>query len=199
MSIASVSCVGATSQVSRAYVLALLVLAALLVMDGDAPRAPSAFAAQPQMPAPVRPQPLGEEQIALHVRHFNAELTDREVRRIAAAVVKYSARYELDPALVLAVIRRESTARPWVRSPKGALGLMQVMPYMKGALPVAGHLGGIESNIEAGCMILSDNIRRLGESQGILAYFWGNDIRGVGYLERVEATRAQLLEQPEES
>jgi hypothetical protein len=37
--------------------------------------------------------------------------------------------------------------------------------------------------------ILADNIRRLGESDGISAYFWGSDIRGVAYLNRVRAAR----------
>ena len=37
-------------------------------------------------------------------------------------------RYGLDPTLVTAMIWVESRGRPWARSPKGALGLMQVMP-----------------------------------------------------------------------
>jgi hypothetical protein len=50
----------------------------------------------------------------------------------------------------------------------------------------------IESNIEAGCWILAGNIRRLGEEEGISSYFWGSDIRGLGYLEKVRAARAGL-------
>ena len=46
--------------------------------------------------------------------------------------------------------------------------------------------------MEAGCLILADNIRRLGESDGISAYFWGSDIRGVAYLNRVQAARDRL-------
>ena len=106
--------------------------------------------------------------------------------------MKFSGKYRLDPALVLAVITQESTARPWVRSEKGALGLMQVMPHMMVSLPIAGNGTSIETNIEAGCIILADNIRRLGEERGILAYFWGNKIRGVSYLEDVQAARARI-------
>jgi soluble lytic murein transglycosylase-like protein len=140
---------------------------------------------------------LGRAAVAAHLNTLNPSLSDRQVDRIARAVLKYSAKYDLDPALVLGVITQESTARPWVRSPKGAIGLMQVMPYMMGTLPVAGNLTTVESNIEAGCIILSDNIRRLGEQKGVLAYFWGNEIRGVGYWQRVEEARAAIRRQAE--
>ena len=69
---------------------------------------------------------------------------------------------------------------------------MQVMPHMASGMRIAGNLTTIESNIEAGCWILAGNIRRLGEADGISAYFWGSDIRGVAYLERVRAARAAV-------
>ena len=49
-------------------------------------------------------------------------------------------------------------------------------------MEIAGNLTTIEKNIELGCLILADNIRRLGVEDGISAYFWGFDIRGVSYL-----------------
>ena len=61
---------------------------------------------------------------------------------------------------------------------------------------MAGNLTTIEMNIEAGCRILADNIRRLGEDDGISAYFWGSDIRGVAYLARVKQARAGLTRPP---
>ena len=86
----------------------------------------------------------------------------------------------------------ESGARPWARSHKGAIGLMQVMPHVVLPLEPAGNLTTIESNVEAGCFILADNIRRLGEDDGISAYFWGSEIRDASYLDRVREARAAV-------
>ena len=141
---------------------------------------------------------FGEERVVEELRRVNSALTERQLRRIAAAVIKYSGKYRLPPDLVIAVMQVESTARPWARSPKGALGLMQVMPHMAQPADFAGNLTTAESNVEAGCMILSDNVRRLGEDDGISAYFWGSEIRGGSYLQRVRAARA-AMRRPTES
>ena len=130
--------------------------------------------------------------ITRRLDELNPHLTEAQIARIREAILRYSQKYSLDPLLVTAVIEVESAARPWARSPKGALGLMQVMPYMIRPLDLAGNASTIEANIEAGCMILGDNIRRLGEQDGISAYFWGSDIRGVTYLNRVRAAQERL-------
>jgi len=95
---------------------------------------------------------------------------------------------------MLAVMIVESNARPSAISPKGAIGLMQVMPHMFADLGLAGNITHIESNIEAGCILLADNMRRLGEDRGISAYFWGTRIGGGAYLSRVKAVRETLDE-----
>lgn len=43
-------------------------------------------------------------------------------------IQKYAALYRVDPSLVRAVMRHESGFNPWAVSPKGAQGLMQLMP-----------------------------------------------------------------------
>jgi soluble lytic murein transglycosylase-like protein len=167
------------------HVLLLTVLAVGLVADtpqsiGDAP---SSALLEPGADA---------ARIAAIVRSRNPELSDAESARIGRAVVRSASTYHLDPDLVTAVVIVESGARPWARSRKGALGLMQVMPHMVQDMQLAGNLTTIESNIEAGCLILADNIRRLGEDDGISAYFWGSHIRGVAYLSRVRAAHAAV-------
>lgn len=178
---------------SRSGTVALAVLCAVLVFDGEPLSVGVSLAGASSGQTAV----FGEDQVADQLQRLNSTLTERQVRRIAAAVIKYSAKYELDPQLVTAVMRVESTARPWVRSPAGAVGLMQVMPHMAAQVDFAGNLTTTESNVEAGCMILADNIRRLGEADGISAYFWGSQIRGLSYLERVRAARAAIQRQAE--
>ena len=130
--------------------------------------------------------------IARVLTHAGGTLSEPERERIARAVVRYSAKYELDTELVTAVMLVEGRGLPSARSAKGAMGLMQVMPAMIGPLGMAGNFTTVESNVEAGCLILADNIRRMGEPDGILAYFWGPHIRGDAYLERVQAARAEV-------
>jgi soluble lytic murein transglycosylase-like protein len=168
----------------------LCLLAALLLVDGERARAPGRELAEADAG-------FGAAEVAATLARANRELTPGEVDRIASAVVRYSRKYAIDPVLVTAVLLVESSARPWVRSPKGAIGLMQIMPHVIMPSMVAGNLATIESNIEGGCFVLADNIRRLGEEDGISAYFWGSNIRGLAYLARVRAAREAVLRQAE--
>lgn len=62
-------------------------------------------------------------------------------------------KHEVDPILVLAVIEAESSFEEEARSPRGALGLMQLMPAT-GRWMGAGNLLDPEQNIEAGTRYL---------------------------------------------
>jgi soluble lytic murein transglycosylase-like protein len=172
--------------VGKARVWLLVLAAAVLVLDG-----PTGGAETPASGVDAA-WALDAPAVAVLLSGVNPGLSEPELERIGSAVIRYSGKYGLDPELVTAVLLVESSARPWARSPKGALGLMQVMPSMMRPMGLAGNLSTIESNIEAGCMILAGNIRRLGEEDGISAYFWGSHIRGVSYLSRVQATRAKV-------
>jgi Transglycosylase SLT domain len=176
---------GVKKDVSRLPVVLLVVLAWGLVTRGT-PASVSASGSRSGN------GPLSAEAIAGVVGSANPDLSDGQRKRIGRAVLRSSETHELDPQLVTAIILVESGARPWALSPKGAIGLMQVMPHMTSSLALGGNLATIESNVEAGCWILADNIRRLGEDDGISAYFWGSEIRGVAYLDRVRAARATV-------
>jgi len=170
----------------RVHVASLAVLAIGLIVDG----APGQGASTPASALVSAADDVA--RIGAIIAERNPSLSDAERARIGRAVIRSAARHELDPDLVTAVLIVESGARPWARSPKGAIGLMQVMPYMVTDMRLAGNLTTIENNVEAGCSILADNIRRLGEDDGISAYFWGSNIRGVAYLDRVREAREAL-------
>lgn len=75
--------------------------------------------------------------------------------RFADLVSRVSRRHEMDAALVAAVIRVESSFDPMAVSPKGARGLMQLMPATAKQYGVRDiHDPG--QNIEAGVSYLSD-------------------------------------------
>ena len=142
--------------------------------------------------SPASAVTFDEPALGALLADVNPNITPGESRRIAAAVIRYSAKYELDPELVTAVLLVEISARPAARSPKGAVGPMPVMPHMSLYPNASRSASTIESNIEAGCWILASNIRRLGEEEGISSYFWGSEIRGLAYLEKVQAAREEV-------
>lgn len=84
-------------------------------------------------------------------------------------VTRYSRQFQLDPLLVMAIIRAESKFNPYAESKKGAVGLMQLMPDT--AKWVAGQMNleysseklfEPEFNIAVGCWYLSSLISQYG-------------------------------------
>jgi soluble lytic murein transglycosylase-like protein len=182
------------TSLSRAHLLAVAGIGAALLSLGG-----RALPAAPPTPRAVstalddRSRATTDPSAIAHVLSRAGDLLSAPEReRIARAVIRYSTKYGLDPELVTAVMLVESRGLPSARSPKGAMGLMQVMPAMLEPLGLAGNMTTVESNVEAGCLILADNIRRMGEADGILAYFWGPQIRGDAYLHRVRAAQSEV-------
>ena len=69
-----------------------------------------------------------------------------DLREIAAAAAR---RHGLDPALVMAIVSVESGFRPAAVSPKGAQGLMQLMPRTAESLGVADAFDPVQ-NLDGG-------------------------------------------------
>ena len=122
------------------------------------------------------------------IASMNPSLTAWEVNEIGKAVLRYSGLYELPPNLIIAIISVESRGDLFAISPRGAQGLMQVMPFWKKTLGIEGTLFDIDNNIRAGCHILADNIKRWGYKEGIARYYRGNlPVSGEKYFVKVQA------------
>lgn len=87
---------------------------------GPAP-APIEMAAEPA-PAPAVAAVM--ERLAEH----HTGLADFEIRPVAEAIVREAAAHDMEPELVLAVIRVESGYYNFAVSQVGAMGLMQLLP-----------------------------------------------------------------------
>ncbi len=141
---------------------------------------------------PVSAEQAQQDRMVGVLERANPNLGRELSTRIADSVLRCSNENGLAADLVLAVMLVESSGRPSARSPKGAIGLMQVMPHMFEELELPGSIAHVETNVEAGCLLLADNVRRLGEADGISSYFWGSSIRGDAYLKRVRTIRRTL-------
>lgn len=86
-------------------------------------------------------------------------------------IVEHASRHDLQPDFVRAVIQAESAFNPLARSPKGAMGLMQLMPSTAAQYRVANAYDPSE-NIRAGVAYLKSLLTRFGNdvSLALAAY-----------------------------
>lgn len=85
-------------------------------------------------------------------------------------IASVSAAHGVDPMLVRAVIQVESNYRPRARSPRGAMGLMQLMPATAREYQVRNPFDP-RANIEAGIKHLKSLIHRFGGVELALAAY----------------------------
>lgn len=105
--------------------------------------------------------------------------TDRQLRRVAAAIVREARANGLSPLLVMAVIRCESAFNPYAVSGPGAMGLMQVMPgtgkwlatQRGSSLGKPRNLFDIELNIELGTAYLASLLSQFGNLEHALVAY----------------------------
>ena len=119
-------------------------------------------------------QTLGayEQVVRLAARVPYNEKVHRFVYPLAydESITKLSRKYRIDPHLVLSVIREESRFDRDARSPAGALGLMQLMPYTAQRLDRILRVGikgthdilDVNNNLHLGIYYLSQLVREFG-------------------------------------
>ncbi len=106
--------------------------------------------------------PVGRRYEVVQLSCFACNLKSRvdwhntplQLDAFSYAINSAADRYQVDPALVRAVIHAESAFRPAARSKKGALGLMQLMPATAQDMGVADALAP-EQNIRGGVRYLA--------------------------------------------
>jgi soluble lytic murein transglycosylase-like protein len=111
---------------------------------------------------------------AAHAQPSNSKGVAVAADRIGDFVAEASRRFSISPSWIRAVMRVESLGDPLALSPKGAMGLMQIMPdtwselrsrYGLGADPYDAH-----DNIMAGTAYLREMHDRYGERGFLAAY-----------------------------
>ena len=136
--------------------------------------------------APYPEPPVVEEQVRLKADPTTADLAnaalarglalDRGIRLqpdLEAFIDRVSAREGVDAKLVRAVIEVESGYRPRARSPKGAMGLMQLMPATARQYAVTNPYDPA-ANIEAGIKHLKSLLARFPPALALAAYNAGD-------------------------
>jgi hypothetical protein len=101
------------------------------------------------------PPPVNDQQSVAATAPTTASASATPKASLDEVVREASAKHQLDPDFVNSVIKAESNFYPHAVSPKGAQGLMQLMPETAAKLGVSDPFDP-RANVEAGTTYLSD-------------------------------------------
>lgn len=159
-------------------------------------------AAVPSSPAVVsavsRPSTLSVDVFDEFVRRNGQRMYPRLSREIVDSAIKYSAKYDLSPILVLAIIETESKFYPFALSKQNAKGLMQINPdanqqllLQEGIFKEPADIFDPERNIEAGCFLLRRFINESPDFNTALDKYLGAD--SVPYKAQIHGVMGKIL------
>lgn len=168
-----------------------------------------ALAPAPVAPAQTVASPAWFARVPAGLERLRVEVPDEQLSIVLHAVDYSAQRFDLDPAMVLAIIEVESGFDPRAVSPRGAMGLMQLRPST--ARAVARELGipwrsdealfDPRLNIVLGSGYLRSLLERFDDSAVALAAYNAGPTRvaashrssgtvPLGYSERVRSAQA---------
>ncbi|TNE56364.1 MAG: lytic transglycosylase domain-containing protein [Sphingomonadales bacterium] len=157
------------------------------LQPGTVPDAPSQDIMIEDVPTPVG------ARILAPVSYEEAEASGVP-RQYAAKVAELSARYDLSPALIEALIWQESRWRPVAISPKGARGLAQLMPGTARDLGV--DPDDPFANLEGGARYLREQLDRFDGNleKALAAYNAGpGRVERAGGIPRIRETQNYVV------
>ncbi len=140
--------------------------------------APHVEAPPPQVPAAKQShrvagapqvQPYFPKELALALRE-SEDAPEPDRSDYEAIIEEAASKNGLDPDLVMAVVKAESSLKPNAVSRAGAQGLMQLMPATAASLGVSDPFDPAQ-NIEAGTRYLKSQIDRFGSTELALAAY----------------------------
>lgn len=123
----------------------------------------------------------------------NKSVTKAQATSIVYAVFSESKRHKIDPLLLLAIIKNESTFKTNARSHSGARGLMQVVPRWHRDKIRNRNIQDVSVNVEIGTMIINDCLikHRDNVHRALTCYLGGPS---KSYVNKIAKTHKELKE-----
>lgn len=120
------------------------------------------------------PKPIPKEPSPSTNQREPSEKDTLAPQELAGIINRAAATYDMDPDLITGVIHAESSFNPNAQSPKGAMGLMQLMPQTANELGVTDPFDPVD-NIMGGTRYLKNLMDRYegNMSLALAAYNWG--------------------------
>ncbi len=146
---------------------------------------------------PLRDLPASQAAVANWLAR-KYKVAPEPVAALVAEAHVLSKTYKLPPHLILGVMAIESSFHPYIQSPVGAQGLMQVMTtiHTKRYQPYGGNLTAFDplTNMRVGVAVLYDAVKLKGSVDDGLRFYLGGDavFEEGGYVAKVRAEQARL-------
>jgi len=121
----------------------------------------------------------------------NKNISKAQAETIVLHVFNEAKRHKIDPLLLLAIIRSESTFNSNARSSEGARGLMQVLPRWHKDKIRGRNINDVGVNIEVGTMIINDCLKKYNDNvnRALGCYLGGSSGK---YVTKISKTHREL-------